>query len=640
MTARAEQSFISDFDLHLFNEGNHYRTYEKLGAHLCEHKGISGTHFAVWAPNAHAVSVLGDFNGWDRNTHPMQPNGNSGIWSLFVPDIQQGTLYKFAIETTHRNWLEKMDPYAFAAEVRPKTASKVWELEGYTWQDAEWMKNRGKHQGLDKPMSVYECHIGSWMRQEGAEEGWLSYHELADKLGDYAQRMGFTHVELLPICEHPLDASWGYQTVGYFAPTSRFGSPHDFMQFVDILHQKGVGVLMDWVPSHFPTDAHGLAEFDGTCLFEHSDPRKGRHDEWGTLVFNYSRSEVSNFLISNALFWLKKYHIDGFRVDAVASMLYLDYSRKEGEWIPNCFGGRENLEAVDFIKKFNTKVYEEHPDIVTIAEESTSWAKVSRPTYDGGLGFGMKWDMGWMHDTLEYFTKEPIHRKHHQNDLTFRGLYSFTENFVLALSHDEVVHGKRSMLSKMPGDPWQQFANLRLLYGYMFTQPGKKLLFMGCEFGQWQEWDHESSLDWHLLDQPEHVGLQRWVRDLNTLYRAEQGLHQTDFDAAGFSWVDCNDSEQSILIFKRQTPNANEQLIVACNFTPVVRENYRIGVPRAGTWNEILNSDAQIYGGSGQGNLGSLEACPIRWHNQAHSLNVKLPPLGIVVFKSTIEHAS
>ncbi len=626
--------FLTDYDLYLFGEGNHNRLYDKLGAHLIEQDGVAGTHFAVWAPNADAVSVLGDFNFWQPGSHLLQPRGSSGIWAGFLPGIGAGTLYKYAINSRFNGYrVEKADPFGFAAEIRPHTASKVWDLNRYQWNDADWMGQRGKANALSSPISVYEVHLGSWRRVPEEGNRWLTYREMATLLVDHVKRMGFTHVELLPISEHPLDASWGYQTVGYFAPTSRFGSPDDFRFFIDALHQAGIGVLLDWVPAHFPSDSHGLAYFDGTHLYEHSDPRKGEHTEWGTKIFNFGRNEVSNFLIANALFWLDKYHIDGLRVDAVASMLYLDYARKEGEWIPNQYGGRENLEAVAFLRRLNERVYGDFPDTVMMAEESTAWPMVSRPTYLGGLGFGIKWDMGWMHDTLKYFELDPVHRKFHHNQLTFRSLYAFTENFVLPLSHDEVVHGKKALLDKMPGDLWQKFANLRLLFGYMYAQPGKKLLFMGGEFGQWNEWYFDVSLQWHLLEYPLHAGLQRWVRDLNTAYRGEPAFHERDCDPSGFEWIDCHDSDQGVLSFLREGKIANDYLLIVCNFTPVPREHYHVGAPYGGWWREVLNSDAELYGGSGLGNAGGVEAAPIPWHGRSHLLNVTLPPLAMLVFK-------
>ncbi len=624
---------ITDFDQYLWSEGSHFRAYEKLGAHITQRDGVVGTKFAVWAPDARQVSVIGDFNGWNPSKNQMHPVGSTGIWETFVPGVGQGTNYKYAITSRHNNYkAEKADPFGFAAETRPKTASKVWDLSGHEWGDRDWMARRVKANAHDAPVAIYEVHLGSW-RRAPENNGWLTYRDLAPQLADYCHDMGYTHVELLPISEHPLDASWGYQTVGYFAPTSRFGTPQEFMELVDTLHQRGIGVLLDWVPAHFPRDVHGLGYFDGTHLYEHADPRMGQHQDWGTFIFNYGRREVSNFLISNALFWLDKYHIDGLRVDAVASMLYLDYSRKEGEWIPNKYGGRENIEAIDFLKRFNETIYGEYPDIMTVAEESTAWGGVSRPTYLGGLGFGYKWDMGWMHDTLTYFSKDPIHRKYHHNSLTFRMLYAWTENFILPLSHDEVVHGKASLLSKMPGDDWQKFANLRLLYGYMYAQPGKKLLFMGGEIGQWHEWNHDTSLDWHLLQYPIHSGLQRWVRDLNTVMRGQPALHQLDTDPAGFEWIDCCDWEGSTISLLRKAKDAEDCIVFACNFTPVPRQNYRMGVPQGGYWEEILNSDALMYGGSGQGNFGGVEAAPVSCHGRPYMLTITLPPLAIVAFK-------
>jgi 1,4-alpha-glucan branching enzyme len=627
-------ALLSDFDLHLLAEGTHYRTYEKLGAHVKNVDGTVGTHFAVWAPNAERVSVIGDFNNWDPERNRMDLREEAGVWETFVPEVRSGALYKYRVYSRYNAFVaDKADPYGFAAEIRPQTASMVWDLAGYNWGDGEWMASRGRHNALDAPISVYELHLGSWRRLPEEGHRWLTYRESAHQLADYVGHMGFTHVELMPVCEHPFDGSWGYQTVGYFAPTSRFGNPHDFMYLVDVLHQRGIGVIIDWVPAHFPTDGHGLGYFDGTHLFEHADPRQGKHPDWDTLVFNFGRREVTNFLISNALFWLEKYHIDGLRVDAVASMLYLDYARREGEWIPNQYGGRENIEAVEFLRRFNARVYEEHPDVMTIAEESTSWPMVSRPTYLGGLGFGYKWNMGWMHDMLDYMSKEPIFRSYHHDRITFSMLYAFTENFTLPFSHDEVVHMKGSMISKMPGDDWQKFANLRLLYGYMTGHPGKKLLFMGCEFGQWSEWTHDHSLEWHLLEYPLHQGLQRWVRDLNTFYRGTPALYEVEFDYNGFEWIDCNDHYASTVTFLRRGRNPDDFVVIGCNFTPVPRHNYRIGVPRGGWYSEALNSDAELYGGSGQGNAGGAEAAPAPVHGRSHSLTVTLPPLGIVVFK-------
>lgn len=622
-------TLLTEFDLFLHAEGNFYRSYEKMGAHVTEVDGKPGVNFAVWAPNAEFVSVIGEFNGWDRETHPLSWKGDAGVWEGFLPEAAIGQLYKYFIRSRHDGFeVEKADPYGFAAEIRPQTASKVFDIGKYKWNDSDWMEKRSEKNSHTAPISVYEVHLGSWRRNPDEGNRWLTYRELADSLVEYVSEMGYTHVEFLPVNEHPFDGSWGYQTVGYFAPTSRFGTPDDFMYLIDKFHQADIGVILDWVPAHFPKDAHGLAFFDGTHLYEHADPRMGEHPDWGTLVFNYGRNEVSNFLISNALFWLDKYHIDGLRVDAVASMLYLDYSRREGEWQPNPHGGRENLEAVAFLRRFNETVYKENPSALTTAEESTAWPMVSRPTYLGGLGFGMKWDMGWMHDTLDYFSKEPIYRKYHHNKLTFRQMYAFSENYMLSLSHDEVVHMKKSFLGKMPGDTWQKFANLRLLFGYQFAQPGKKLSFMGGEFGQWAEWDHDSSLAWHLLDDPSHKGLQRWVRDLNTFYRGTVAV-QNDFHYDGFAWIDANDTEQSVLSFLRK--NEDQTALFVFNFTPVPRPNYRLGVPSGGDWKEALNSDAEIYGGSGQGNLGGVTSAPLKWHGMSNLIHVNLPPLGLLV---------
>src|SRR3989454_3911426 len=629
-----EVRLITGEDLHLFNEGTHYRVHEKLGAHLLNDNGEQGTAFAVWAPNAREVSVIGSFNGWDRQTHKLQARGNSGIWEGFISGVDKGALYKFHIRSHHHaHVVDKADPYGLFHEKPPRTASVVWNLN-YDWGDQEWMRTRGGPDSLNAPISIYEVHLGSWMRVPEEHNRPLTYRETAPRLAEYVQRMGFTHVEFLPVMEHPFYGSWGYQTTGYFAPTSRYGTPQDFMYLIDCLHQNGIGVILDWVPSHFPTDEHGLGYFDGTHLYEHADLRQGMHREWGSYVFNYGRHEVRSFLISNALFWLDKYHVDGLRVDAVASMLYLDYARKEGEWIPNQYGGRENLGAIEFLRRFNEEVYKSYPDVQTIAEESTSWPMVSRPNYVGGLGFGLKWDMGWMHDTLEYISKDPIHRKYHHNNLTFRMLYAFHENFVLPLSHDEVVYGKRSLLGKMPGDDWQKFANLRVLLGYMFAQPGKKLLFMGGEFGQWKEWVHDESLDWHLLQYAPHRGIQRWVEDLNRLYRNEAALHELDCQPAGFEWIDCNDAEGSSVSLIRKAKSTDEVVLAVCNFTPVPRNDYRVGVVRGGFWRELLNSDATEYEGSGQGNKGGVEGVPAACHGRPYSLNLTLPPLGIVFFKS------
>ena len=631
---RPDVTLFTRDDAYLFNEGSHFRLYEKLGAHILNMTGEVGTYFSVWAPDAVEVSVVGDFNGWNRTSHPLSPTGQSGIWHGFVSGVLKGALYKYHVASRFNAYrVDKADPFAFYNEIPPKTGSLVWDLD-YTWGDGEWMASRRGHNALDAPLSIYEVHLGSWRRVPEEGNRPLTYREMARRLAEYVAQTGFTHVEFLPITEHPFYGSWGYQTTGYFAPTSRYGTPQDFMYLVDCLHQNGIGVILDWVPSHFPTDEHGLGYFDGTHLYEHADSRQGVHREWGSYVFNYGRHEVRSFLISNALFWLDKYHVDGLRVDAVASMLYLDYARKEGEWIPNQYGGRENLGAIGFLRRFNEEVYKSYPDVQTIAEESTSWPMVSRPNYVGGLGFGLKWDMGWMHDTLEYISKEPIHRKYHHNSLTFRMLYAFHENFVLPLSHDEVVYGKRSLLGKMPGDDWQKFANLRVLLGYMFAQPGKKLLFMGGEFGQWKEWVHDESLDWHLLEYSPHRGVQRWVEDLNRLYRNEAALHELDCQPAGFEWIDCNDAEGSIVSFIRKAKSAEEVVLVVCNFTPVLRTDYKVGVVRSGFWRELLNSDATEYGGSGQGNKGGVEGVPAACHGRPYSLNLTLPPLGIVFFKS------
>jgi 1,4-alpha-glucan branching enzyme len=626
---------LTEFDLHLLAEGTHYDNYKKLGAHLTEVDGTPGTRFAVWAPNAEAVSVVGDFNGWDRESHPMRNRPAAGVWETFIPGVGPGTLYKYFIRSRESGYqVEKSDPYAFAAEIRPRTASKVWDLGGYEWSDAEWLAARGPKNAHDAPISIYEMHLGSWMRVP-EEGGWLTYRDVAPRLAEYVAKMGFTHVELMPVTEHPFDGSWGYQTVGYYAPTSRFGTPQEFMLLVDTLHQAGIGVLVDWVPAHFPKDEHGLGYFDGTHLYEHADERQGLHPDWDTLIFNYGRAEVSNFLIGSALFWLDRYHIDGLRVDAVASMLYLDYGRKEGEWVPNRYGGRENLEAVDFLRRFNERVYAEHPDTMTAAEESTSWPMVSHPTDAGGLGFGYKWNMGWMNDILEYMERDPVHRRHHHEKITFSMLYAFTENFILPFSHDEVVHMKKAMLDKMPGDDWQKFANLRALYGYMFTHPGKKLLFMGSEFGQWREWTHEESMDWHLLEKAPHQGLQRWVRDLNHFYRSEGALFEIDSDSHGFEWIDCDDSQSSVISFLRRGRRPGDELVVVCNFTPVPREGYRVGVPYGGYWREALNSDAEIYGGENIGNRGGLEALEESTHGRPYHLSLGIPPLGCLILKRT-----
>jgi 1,4-alpha-glucan branching enzyme len=632
----SEVTLLTEDDIYLFNEGSHFRLYEKLGAHPLTVDGQGGTYFAVWAPDAEKVFVVGDFNGWNKTSHPLRSRGRSGIWEGFIPGVGKGAIYKYHLVSRHRGYkVDKADPFAYYHEVPSKTASIVWDLD-YIWGDREWMEKRRRHNALDAPIAIYEVHLGSWRRAPKENNRSLTYREMAPLLAEYVNRMGFTHVEFLPVMEHPFYGSWGYQSTGYFAPTSRYGTPQDFMYLVDCLHQHGVGVILDWVPSHYPSDEHGLGVFDGTHLYEHADSRKGFHPDWNSYIFNYGRNEVRNFLISSALFWLDKYRVDGLRVDAVASMLYLDYSRKEGEWIPNKYGGRENLDAIFFLRRLNEEVYKNYPDVQTIAEESTAWPMVSRPTYVGGLGFGIKWDMGWMHDTLQYITKDPVHRKYHHNDLTFRMLYAFTENFVLSLSHDEVVHGKGSLLGKMPGDDWRKFANLRLLLGYMYAQPGKKLLFMGGEFGQWQEWHHDESLDWHLTGYQRHNQVQKWVEDLNRLYRSEPALYELDFEPAGFEWVDADDSEQSVISFIRKGKSAGDIVLAVGNFTPVTRFNYRVGVTRGSLWTEILNSDAQEYGGSGQGNLGGVEATTVPFHGRPYSLTLTLPPLAVVFFKSEL----
>jgi 1,4-alpha-glucan branching enzyme len=633
----SDVTLLSDHDIYLFNEGSHFRLYDKLGAHPMRLNGIDGTHFAVWAPDAERVSVLGNFNDWDNTSHPLSPRAGSGIWQGFLPGVGKGELYKFHIRSRFGGYrVDKTDPFSIFNEVPPKTASIVWDLN-YTWNDQEWIDRRPERNGLDKPMAIYEIHLGSWRRRPEEGNRSLSYRELAEELPQYLRQLGFTHVEFLPIMDHPFFGSWGYQTTGYFAASGNYGTPQDLMLLIDALHQHGIAVIFDWVPSHFPSDEHGLAFFDGTHLFEHADPRQGIHQEWKSFIFNYGRNEIRSFLISSALFWLEKYHGDGLRVDAVASMLYLDYARKPGEWIPNKYGGRENLEAIAFLRRFNEEVYKSFPSAQTIAEESTAWPMVSRPNYVGGLGFGLKWDMGWMHDMLEYASQDPVFRKYHHNKLTFRMLYAFQENFVLPLSHDEVVYGKRSLLSKMPGDDWQKFANLRLLLGYMYAQPGKKLLFMGGEFGQWREWTHDSSLDWQLLGLAPHAGLQRWLADLNRFYRNEPALFETDCDATGFEWIDCSDAEASVFSLLRKDKSAGASVIVVSNFTPVPRPNYRIGAPRGGFWREALNSDATLYGGSGHGNLGGIEASPVTLHGRPHSLTLTLPPLGLLFLKHASE---
>jgi 1,4-alpha-glucan branching enzyme len=622
---------LTEFDIYLFNAGDHHHIYEKLGSHFATVNGIGGIQFAVWAPGARSVSVIGDFNNWDRRSHAMRVLGSSGVWEIFIPGLPEGALYKFQVKTQQGFILDKADPYGFEMEVRPRTASRVNLLRNFSWNDHEWMKNRKAGNPHERPISVYEVHPGSWQKND--DGSWVSYRELARRLVEYVLHAGFTHIELMPVMEHPFDASWGYQVTGYFAPTARFGTPQDFMYFVDYCHQHNIGVILDWVPAHFPKDSHALANFDGTHLYEHADPRKGEHQDWGTFIFNYGRHEVRNFLLSNALFWLDKYHIDGLRIDAVASMLYLDYSRREGEWLPNEYGGRENIEAVEFLKQMNRVVHEYYPGVLTVAEESTAWPGVTTPLEHNGLGFDLKWNMGWMHDMLEYFSRDPIFRRHHHNNLTFVLLYAFTERFMLPLSHDEVVHGKRSLLNKMPGDWWQQFANLRLLYSLMHGFPGKKLLFMGAEIGQWHEWNFGGSLDWALLDVGTHQGLLRLVSDLNRLHREEPALHEQDFSYLGFEWIDFQDADSSVISFERYARDRRESVVVVCNFTPVPRLGYRIGVREPGTYREILNSDAAAYSGSNMGNGGSVEAESIPLHYRQYSVQLTLPPLGALFLK-------
>jgi 1,4-alpha-glucan branching enzyme len=626
---------LTDFDIHLFSEGTHYKNYEKLGSHVMTIGGVQGVHFAVWAPNAQRVGVVGDFNRWDGRRHPMRLMGSSGIWEIFIPGLGEGQLYKFEVKSKYNNYQElKADPFAFFFEMRPKTSAVVYNIDNkHEWLDQAWMDKRAKRNWFESPVSIYEVHPGSWMRVPEEDNRFLTYREFADRLVPYIVEMGFTHIEFMPVSEHPFDASWGYQTIGYYAPTSRFGPPEDFMYLVDMCHRNGIGIIIDWVPAHFPRDAHGLAFFDGTCLYEHEDPRKGAHKEWGTLIFNYGRNEVKNYLISNALFWLEKYHIDGLRVDAVASMLYLDYSRKSGEWVPNAYGGNENLEAIEFLKRFNEVVHQHHPGVLTIAEESTSWTGVSRPTYLGGLGFSMKWNMGWMHDTLSFFSTDPIHRKYHLNNLTFGMLYAFTENFVLPLSHDEIVYGKCSMADKMPGDSWCKFAGLRALYGYMYGFPGKKLLMMGSEFGQWNEWDFDKSLDWHLLQYEPHHKLLKFISDLNALYISEPAMHEVDFNWKGFEWIDFKDGENTVVSFIRRASDLEDFLIFVINLTPVPRHNYRIGVPKDGFYREMLNSDSAVYWGSNMGNEGGRFTDYFPCHGRDFSLNLTLPPLSVLVLK-------
>jgi 1,4-alpha-glucan branching enzyme len=630
MSGQPNVSLLTDEDVYLFNEGSHFRLYEKLGAHLVGIGESTGTYFSVWAPDAEQVSVIGSFNNWEKGKYLLQPKGDSGIWQGFFSEVGKGALYKYHIASRFQGYrIDKADPFSIFNEVPPRTASIVWDLD-YAWNDYEWMANRHQRNRLDKPMAIYEMHLGSWRRIEQEGNRSLSYRELAPQLAAHLQRLGYTHVELLPVMDHPFFGSWGYQITGYFASSGNFGTPQDLMYLIDYLHQRGIGVILDWVPSHFPSDEHGLGFFDGTHLYEHADPRQGYHPEWKSYIFNYGRQEVQSFLISNALYWLDRYHVDGLRVDAVASMLYLDYARKDGEWVPNQYGGRENIAAIEFLRRLNAEIYKNYPDVQTIAEESTDWPMVSRPNYVGGLGFGLKWDMGWMHDTLDYMKKEPVHRRYHQNQLTFRMLYAFHENFLLPLSHDEVVYGKGSLLEKMAGDDWQKFANLRALFGYMYAQPGKKLLFMGGEFGQRSEWNHDTSLDWALLDYPSHGGVQRWVADLNHFYRSEPALYELDCEPAGFEWIDCGDAESSVVSLMRRGKSAATLVLAVCNFTPVPRENYRIGAPHGGFWREALNSDATEYGGSGMGNRGGVDADPWPQHGRPFSLALTLPPLSVL----------
>jgi len=623
---------ISDYDRYLFGEGRLLYAYQTLGAHLEEIDGVKGVRFAVWAPNAERVSVVGNFNRWDERVNPMQVHSGSGIWELFIPGLGEGDLYRYEILSRNQGYRAmKSDPYGFYAEKRPANASIVYDISGYEWRDDTWVKQRTESSGLDKPMSIYEVHLGSWKRGPNGE--WLTYRELAHELVAYVKQMGYTHIELMPIAEHPFDGSWGYQVTGYYAATSRYGTPKDFMYFVDYCHQNGIGVILDWVPAHFPKDGHALNYFDGTHLYEHADPRQGEHPDWGTMVFNFGRNEVRNFLISNALFWCKEYHIDGLRVDAVSSMLYLDFSRKAGEWVPNRYGGRENLDAIDFLKEFNEVVHTECPGILTIAEESTAWPMVSRPAYVGGLGFSLKWNMGWMHDTLTYFSKDPIYRRYEHNQMTFSMLYAFNENFVLSYSHDEVVHGKGSLIGKVSGDWWQKFANLRLMLGHMMMHPGKKLLFMGQEFGQWREWSEARQLDWELLEWPTHQKMQNWTRDLNKLYQSEPSLYEYDFDPRGFQWSDANDADNSVFSYMRFGKDSEDFLLVVLNCTPVVRYGYKIGVPKDGYYKEILNSDSEYYGGSNVGNDGGQQSQPNQHFQWPHTIYATLPPLAMVVFK-------
>jgi 1,4-alpha-glucan branching enzyme len=628
-----ESAMPPQAEVEAFLQGENFRAYEQLGAHLMTVDGVAGTRFGVWAPNAERVQVIGSFNGWNKAVHELRNARGSGIWAGFIPGVVSGTHYKYHVVSRHNGYaMDKADPFAFWSETPPQTASVVSDLTSYDWGDGGWMEERKQRNMANAPIAIYEVHPGSWRRVPEEGNRWLTYRELAPLLADYAQEMRFTHVELLPITEHPFYGSWGYQATGYFSPTSRYGTPQDFMYLVDHLHQRGIGIIMDWVPSHFPADGHSLAYFDGTHLFEHADPRKGFHPDWKCAIFNHGRNEVRSFLISSALFWLEKYHVDGLRFDAVASMLYLDYSRKPGGWIPNHRGGRENFEAIEFLQRLNTEIHQRHPHVITIAEESTAWPKVSRPVSAGGLGFDMKWDMGWMHDTLRYMKRDPIHRNHHHGELPFRMVYAFSENYILPLSHDEVVHGKGSLFGMMTGDEWQKYANLRLLYGYMYAQPGKKLMFMGDELAQWPEWSHESSVEWHALKDRFHAGVQQWVRDLNQIYRDEPALHEQDFRPEGFEWVDHQDGKNSALSFIRKAGNNGGLVLAVFNFTPVLRTNYRVGVPQGGFWQEALNSDAACYGGSGQGNQGGAEAESRPWHHRSHSLNLTLPPLGAVLF--------
>ena len=623
---------ITDYDIYLFRQGRLLQSYDTFGAHLTEINGVKGVRFAVWAPNAHRVSVIADFNGWDTRIHPMQVHGDTGVWELFIPGVTEGTTYRYAIRSMNAGYRsEKSDPYSFLYEMRPQNASVVFDIHNYIWNDAAWLEARANRDPLKQPWSIYETHLGSWQRDEN--EQWLNYREVAHRLVSYVKEMGYTHIELMPITEFPADESWGYQVTGYFAPTSRYGNPTDFMYFVDYCHQNDIGVLLDWVPAHFASDGYALNYFDGTHLYSHADPRQGQHQDWGTYIFNYGRNEVRNFLLSSALFWLRHYHVDGLRVDAVSSMLYLDFSRNPGDWIPNHYGGRENLEAISFLREFNTLVHREEPGAVTIAEESTSWPMVSRPTYIGGLGFTFKWNMGWMHDTLDYMKLDPIYRRYHHQLVTFALMYAFNENFMLSLSHDEVVHLKGSLLTKMAGDWWQKFASLRLIFGFQYTMPGKKLNFMGQEFGQWREWSEKRQLDWFLLDWSTHKGAQRWMSDLNRLYTSQPALYEHDFDFAGFEWIEVNDVEQSVFAYLRFADNRHDFVVAICNFTPAVRYDYRIGVPHPGFYRELLNSDAEVYGGSGVGNLGGVSSNEVPWHVHPHSLRLTLPPLGFVVLK-------